>query len=138
MDIKDWLSRGRDLNMRINALEKSKDMAFDSATSVTASSGGGGGSEISRKAESYSALYEELDRELKRLDGIMAEITALISRVEDNKLATLLQDRYVRCMTWDQIADETGYDITSVIKRLHPRALSAAKDAIECHSGDVV
>lgn len=127
MDIKEWLSRGRDLNKRIHALEKSKDMAFDSATSVTTSSGGGGGSEISRKAESYSALSEELDRELKRLDGILAEITALISHVEDNTLATLLQDRYVRCMTWDQIADELGYCRLHVTKTLHPAALEEAE-----------
>ncbi len=138
MDIKTWLNRGRALDKRIHALEKSKAMAFDSATSVTAPSGGGGGSEVSRKAELYSALSEELDRELKRLDGILAEITALISNVEDNTLATLLQDRYVRCMTWEQIANDMGYDITSVIKRLHPKALSAAKNAIECHSGYVV
>ena len=127
MDIKEWLSRGRELNKRIDALEKSKAMAFDAATSVTASSGGGGGSEVSRKAESYSALSEELDRELKRLDGILAEITALISNVEDNTLATLLQDRYVRCMTWDQIADELGYCRFHVTKTLHPAALEEAE-----------
>lgn len=138
MDIKEWLSRGRELNKRIDALEKSKSMAFDAATSVTASSGGGGGSEVSRKAESYSALSEELDRELKRLDGILAEITALISNVEDNTLATLLQDRYVRCMGWERIARELNYSDFHVTHYLHPKALRAAKDALECTYRDVI
>ena len=138
MTTKEWLSRGRHLQQRIQALEESKALAYTAATSTTASTGGGGGSNISRTAERYSELSETVDRERERLDSIMAEITALIAQVEDNTLAALLQDRYVRCLTWEQVATELNYNQTYVIKHLHPKALQAAKDAIECHYSDVL
>lgn len=139
MTTKEWLSRGRNLQRRIEALEESKAMAYTAATSTTPSAGaGGGGSNISRKAERYSELSETVDQERARLDGIMAEITALIAQVEDNTLATLLQDRYVRCMTWEQVAADLRYSTVHVTQRLHPAALRAAKDVVECSHGSVL
>ena len=130
MTTKEWLSRGRHLQQRIQALEETKAMAYTSATSTTASSGGGGGSNISRKAERYSELSETVDQERARLDSIMAEITALIAQVEDNALATLLQDRYVRCLTWEQIAVEMNYSYVHIVHTMHPKAIKAAEKVL--------
>ena len=138
MTTKEWLSRGRHLQQRIQALEESKAMAYTAATSTTASTGGGGGSNISRKAERYSELSETVERERERLDSIMAEITALIAQVEDNTLAALLQDRYVRCLTWEQIAEELHYSREHVARNLLPAALRAAEDVTEYHYSDVL
>lgn len=141
MTTKEWLSRGRNLQQRIEALEESKTMAYTAATSTTPHSGGGsggGGSGVSRKAEHYSALSEQVDQERERLDNIMAEITALIANVEDNNLATLLQDRYVRCLSWNQIAEEMHYNREHIVKRMHPKALRAAEMYLECTHRDVV
>lgn len=124
---KQWLKRGLRLQDRIRSLEESLAKAYDLATGTTASNTGDtvAHSGVSRKPEQYSILAEKVDAEKRRLSGILAEITGAIAQVEDNTLATLLMDRYVLGMEWDQVAEDLNYNCSYVRSRLHPAALSA-------------
>lgn len=136
---KQWLKRGIRLQERIRSLEESLEKAYELATGTTASNAGDtvAHSGVSRKPEQYSILAERVEAEKRRLSGILAEITEAISRVEDNTLATLLTDRYVMGMSWEQVAEDLHYCEYHVQYRLHPKALAAiteilknAKDAV--------
>lgn len=128
---KQWLSRGFRLQDRIRSLEESLAKAYDLATGTTASNAADtvAHSGVSRKPEQYSILAERVDAEKRRLSGILAEITEAIAQVEDNTLATLLTDRYVLGMSWEQVAHELHYSSDYVRNKLHPAALDAFKES---------
>lgn len=136
---KQWLERCFRLRGRIHSLEQSLETAYELATGTTASNAGDtvAHSGISRKPEQYSILAEKVESEKRRLSGILEEITDAITKVEDDTLATLLTDRYVLGMTWEQVAADLHYCEYHVQYRLHPKALAAitevlknAKDAV--------
>lgn len=122
---KQWLRRGLRLQDRIRSLEESLKKAYDLATGTTASNAGDtvAHSGVSRKPEQYSILAEKVDAEKRRLSGILAEITEAIAQVENNTLATLLTDRYVLGMEWDQVAEDLNYNCAYVRSKLHPIAV---------------
>lgn len=138
-EIKRWLMRGKNIQRRIASLEASKAEAWDSATRVNASAGaarGAGG--VGRRPERYGELSAQLDQEWKRLDRTLAEITRAVALVEDNTLAALLQERYVNGKTWAGVAAGIGYEYSYTVRKLHPKALRAVKEAIESHCQPVV
>ena len=57
----------------------------------------------------------------------------LINRLDNTIYRTLLIARYINCKTWEQIADEMGYDLRWIY-RLHGKALKA----IESHYKSVI
>lgn len=133
-----WLRRGRGLRKNIEALQQSKLDAFESATSTTAQAGASrSGSDVSRKAERFAILSAEIDRQIRELDQIMAEITSAISLVGDPTLRTILLDRYVRCLHWDEIGRHVGYSPVHV-HRLHHDALDALNHVMECYTDSVL
>ncbi len=83
---KQWLKRGLRLRDRIRSLKESLDAAYDIATGTTVSNADEtvARSGVTRKPEQYSILAEKVEAEKRRLDGILAEITAVIAQVEDN------------------------------------------------------
>lgn len=138
-EVKRWLMRGWNIRRRIGSLEATKENAWDAATRTNASAGSArGGTGVSRKPERFIETSSAVDEAYKRLDSVLAEITRVIDHVEDNTLATLLQERYVNMRTWEEVADRVGYDYVHTVHRLHPKALLAAKDAIECNYPPVV
>ena len=130
---KQWLKRGIRLQERIRSLEESLEKAYEFATGTTVSNAGDtvAHSGVSRKPEQYSILAERVDAEKRRLSGILAEITGAIAQVEDNTLATLLTDRYVMGMSWEQVAADVGYSCGHVKNRLHPDALRVMDEILE-------
>lgn len=137
-EIIQWLERGRGIRRRLEALERTRRDAWDMATGTVAVGSTGGGSDISRRAERYAEAAEAADAEIRRLGQVNREITGVIAQVRDNTLATLLQDRFVNGLTWEQVAADIGYDYSHTIKGLLPRALAAVKDPIESHCNPVV
>ena len=125
MAAKEFLMRARYLQKRIDQLEAVKESAWDCATSMTASYGKGGGtaSSLNRKGESYSSLSDEIDRERQRLQSIREETVRVINQIPDNTLAALLMARYVRDLSWDQVAAELSFSYKHVVHDLHLKAL---------------
>ena len=127
MTIKEWLNRGRLLDLQINKLLAERDSVFDLAVKAT-------GSiqkdkvQTSKKNTSeriyvkYISYTEENDKIVDELVEINHEILSAINEVEDPTLRTLLQLRYINFETWEQIANDMNYSYMQVC-RLHGKAL---------------
>lgn len=123
---KEYLSRARRLQARLDALERARSGAWERATSVTPNSGMTvQGGDISRKTESYAVLTDKINDECARLYFIKSEILETISKVEDNTLNTLLTEFYINGASWEQTAVRINYSYYHTIHVLHPRALAA-------------
>ena len=79
-------------------------------------------------------LEGEIDDEIDRLVSLKAEIMHVIQGVEDTECKELLEDRYLRMMTWDDIADDMCCSSRHV-HRIHSRALGmiSLKSVTKCH-----
>lgn len=65
-----------------------------------------------------------MQEHIDALNHTEAEIFHAIQQVQDGRYRELLLNRYLRMMTWEQIAVEMNYDIRHVW-RLHGEALRA-------------
>ena len=66
----------------------------------------------------------ELDAWIDRLIELRSQIQATISRLQDGRMRTLLELRYLNGQPWEQIAERMGYS-TRNIYNLHNAALKA-------------
>lgn len=143
MTTKEWLNRGWQQDKYINSLLAEKEEALTRATSVTVSAEGervqnSSGNSTERKMLKYAEYSELIDKQVDRLVDIKSEIIKAINRVEDNILRTLLIDRYIRFMKWEQIAVDLNYSYEWTVKRLHPKALEKIKEFIVIHIAPMV
>ncbi len=143
MTVKEWLNRGYRIENEIRALRLEKERAFSAATSMT-----GGMSSAKVKTSDRNAAEDKmiraaeysraLDERLKELYTVKREILAAINAVGDGTLRQLLILRYIRCWTWERIAEEMHYSYVHIVHNLHPRALEKIKDVIECNTPGVM
>ena len=68
-------------------------------------------------------LEAEINIDIKSLVDLKTETVTVIKCVKPIELRTLLEMRYLNFKTWEQIADDMGYDLRWVY-RLHGKALS--------------
>ena len=54
-----------------------------------------------------------------------------IDKVENGTYRLLLTLRYIRFMTWEQVAEEMNYSYVHVVYNLHSAALRQVKELIE-------
>ncbi len=125
MTAKEWLSRARNAEKRLKALEESKRRAYERATSAVAPIRDGyvHNSTSENKSEAYANLSVEVDKQKDEVDRICAEVTKVIGYVHDNILATLLTEYYVNGKTWNEVAVCIGYSYHDTVQRKHPAAL---------------
>lgn len=135
---KEFLSRYREI------LEEEKDIREEisywesKAQKVTASwsdvpSGGKGSDKVQTGAIKIAELRESLMDKINQLAAVRIEIERAISTVQDDTQRRLLRLRYIKGMTWEQIAVEMHYTYQWVCE-LHGRALRKVeikKDLIE-------
>ena len=127
MTVKEWLNKGRKLNIEIAELEKAKDNAF-----VSACGGSAAGSEekvqtslnngTEGKFSEYAQYSADMDNRLKELYTYQRKMLKLINRVDDSTYRALLIAYYVNCETWDRTADIIGYSVKQT-QRKHGHAL---------------
>jgi len=125
-----WLARARDMRKRLDALQESKQKAYDKARSSTAPlrPGAATKSKAARpndRAAQYTYFSDEADRQIERLEQVRAEILNVIAQVEDNTLATLLTEYYINSKTWYEVATVLGYSYRDTVQRKRPAALRA-------------
>lgn len=70
----------------------------------------------------YLEYDEKIQRRLKRLYEIKAEVIDAISAVDNPTYRQLLQLRYIEFCKWERIAEVMGYGQTQIFK-FHLRAL---------------
>lgn len=127
-EVKQWLSRARNMRKRLDALQESKRRAYDTARSSTAPIRPDAAAQTSSvqtdgKLARYAYFSEEVNKQIARLEEVRAEILNTIAQVEDNTLATLLIEYYVNNKTWYEVANLLGYSFAHVTKTFHANAL---------------
>lgn len=65
-----------------------------------------------------------INAEIDRLVDLKEEARTKINQLKDTRYVSLLTDYYINCKTWEQVADDIGYDLRWVY-RLHGRALQS-------------
>lgn len=131
MTAKEYLSRYRWQNDRINAkLGQVTELRRKAQTVSGGSSGGTHSSTPYDRIGEITAKLVDLEREINEdIDhsvDVQREILAAISTVEDERLRTLLELKYINCLTLEEIAVRMGYCYMQIC-RLHGKALSAVK-----------
>lgn len=127
-EVKEWLSRARNMQKRLDALQESKRKAYETACSSTAPIRPDVAAQTSSvqtdgKMTRYVYFSEEVNKQIERLEQVRAEILNTIAQVEDNTLATLLIEYYVNNKTWYEIANILDCSYNYVVREKHPAAL---------------
>lgn len=134
LSAKQWLSRARGARARIDSLRASKERAYLRATSSTAplrlDAGGGAGRSGYDANAAYVALSMEVERQEVELARVCEEILYMISQVEDNALAVLLQEHYINEKPLREIALVFHYS-TSRAYQLHRKAVEQIREILE-------
>lgn len=73
-------------------------------------------------------LENEVQQEICELNGIKAQVRRAIDSVSNENMRNILELRYINGMKWEQIAIQTSYDYSWVL-RLHGQALQKVKIA---------
>lgn len=139
MDPKAFLLRYREIQHHIEANAQEALCLRSLAEKCTVSfdsdhSGSGDGQRIPRITEQLLRLEAQTEQLTHTLDAVRAEIIAVINAVPQQYHRELLRYRYLAGMKFEQIAVEMHYSYFHLVHRLHPEALRAVKDAIECNT----
>lgn len=97
-------------------------------------SGGGTQDKLAEDMSKIIDFEEEINREIDCFVDARKAVTATIDKVEDARLHTVLNMRYVQFKTWEQIACYMGRSYQWVCK-LHGTALQVVEKIIE-NSGE--
>lgn len=82
----------------------------------------GGGYDWTDAAAQVLRLTEQIDDEINRLCTVKRLVNEAIDAVEDSKYRQVLELRYRNYLTWEEIAEDMGYE-TRWVYELHGRAL---------------
>ncbi len=131
MTTKEFLNRAWVLNQKIKVLSVAKQRAFDRATSCgfrvkDVVTSGGNSTDVDRMTD-YVDYSIEVDRRVGEFHLAKAEILGTIMCVEDKTFRTLLMCRYIKFMSWGEIALILGKSLDYTRKDLHSKALSCIK-----------
>lgn len=131
MTAKEYLNRGWMIEQRIRMAEDRLGRLSMRAAALKshAPKKKRGGKRVQERKEAVDAMCDAeraLFAEIAALYQTQAEVRAAIGSVEDVRLRTLLEWRYLSYMTWPRIADKMGYEVRSVT-RLHGKALRAVR-----------
>lgn len=131
MTTKEWFSRCRRLDKRIESLQQQRREEYERITSVTANLNAEvvDGTKDPHKFDRYAVLDDMIASEIRELLDIKCEVKAVIQKVPDYRYRDVLEKRYISGETWEQIAVEMNYSYMHIC-RLHGEALKAAEEVI--------
>ncbi|MDE5884875.1 MAG: DUF1492 domain-containing protein [Oscillospiraceae bacterium] len=120
-----WLERARDAERKAQALEAKRQCDSHLAQRLSRYAGISGNSSGNSTEDALLRLIEterRAEEQLRKLAQIREEITSAIENVPDSDLQTILIWKYLKYMTFEQIADKMNYD-ERTIRRKHCQAL---------------
>lgn len=129
MTVKEWLDKGRKLDIELKQLREERKQALDLACSCTScpndekvqtSTKNTSDGKFAAYTE-YSAMIDKKEFELLVYKSRMHN---LINRLDNPTYRTLLSLRYINCKTWEQIAEDMHYMVRNIYN-LHEQALKA-------------
>lgn len=132
MTAKEYLSQARYLDNRIKSKLLQIDSLNELATRCTPSysdmpkSPNREGSRMESAILDIIELEDEISKDVVELVALKKEIVEVIKQVGNTEYQTLLEERYLCFITWEQIAVDMGYELR-YIHKLHGKALDEVK-----------
>lgn len=132
MTAKEYLSQARYLDNRIKSKLLQIDSLNELATRCTPSysdmpkSPNREGSRMESAILDIIELEDEISKDVVELVALKKEIVEVIKQVGNTEYQTLLEERYLCFITWEQIAVDMGYELR-YIHKLHGKALEEIK-----------
>ena len=141
MTPKEYLVQGYKIDQRIESklaqVQSLNDLAIK-ATSVMSLVPPSGTRNVHRMEDTIVKivdLQEEINRDVDELVDFKREIVSVIKNIGNPEYRTVLELRYLRFMTWEEIALEISVNLRQIY-RIHDRALreiKISKDGTKCH-----
>ena len=133
-DIKEWLNRGKYLDNEIKELKETAQKAYEEATNTASNiSDERVQTSIANNTEKkfIRVVHYSLEtiNKIEELYDVKMEIQQAIYKLDSSTYRTLLLARYINFKTWEQIAEDMGYEVRQ-IHRIHGNALVNLKDVI--------
>lgn len=133
-ETKNWLNRAYTIDKEIRILESELKQANLAATSLATQRIGEKVQTSKVNNADYAILKcieysEQITKKLGELYEAKIEISEVISRVDGGKSRVLLRMRYLKYMSWAEIANEMDYSERNIYY-MHDKALEEAKDII--------
>lgn len=128
MTAKEYMEQARYLDMQINSKIEQVRTLNELATKVTtvySDMPHSPNRNTGRMEETIAKIIDlesEIDRDIDALVGLKQEVKTAISKIEDEKCRVLLELRYINQKSWEEIANQLGYDLRYTHK-IHGRAL---------------
>ena len=123
---KEFLSQAWQIDRRIESkIEERERLESKLTTGRIANLSGmprGGGYDWTDTVANVIRLTEQINAEINHLCAVKRMVNDAIDAVEDSRYRRVLELRYRNYMSWEQIAEEVGYDARHV-QRLHGEAL---------------
>ena len=69
--------------------------------------------------QKYDRLRETLQKKLKEIQKEIVELENWLEHVEDAELRDILRLQYINGLTQEQVADELGYSVRTIKRRLN-------------------
>ncbi len=138
MNAREYLSQAYRLDLEINNKLEIMDSMHSLATKATNSFSmvpPSGTRNVHRLEDTLAKIVDmdnEINDKIDRLVDLKKEIFDVIGAVENREYRLLLEMRYLRFKTWEEIAVELGYNVRHLY-RIHRDALSQIKVPETCH-----
>lgn len=131
MTAKEYLSQYRDCMVRIKEISRH----LQELRGITESLRGEDGQRVAldKAVSELVDAQDEAAAEIDRLSKLRADVVSTIDSVSSGTYRSLLYNRYVLGMTWEQVAVDMGYSYVHIVHRLHPRALADLQKKIKCN-----
>lgn len=131
MTTKEWFSRARRMNRRLESLQQQRREEYERITAITAKPSGDvvDGTKDPHKFDRYTELDDMIASEIRELLAVKCEVKEVIHQIPDYRYRDVLDKRYIGMKTWEQIAVEMNYTYRR-ITQLHGEALKAAEEYI--------
>ena len=132
MTVKEFLQKGRKLEIEIKQLKEARQKAYELATSTTVDYSAekvqtSSDNSAERKFAEYAEYSQELDQRIEELSAYRKRMLKLINKLDNSTYRTLLVSRYINCNTWEEIAEKMEYSDVWVRTKLHSDALMCAE-----------
>ena len=138
MTVKEWLSRGINIDKEIESLQEASAQAFQAAQNTgqefnAVQSGKQGSSENRQEIKliRYIQLSDKLKTRLQEREKTKAEIEKIIGSIDKPIHRALLNYRYLCGYSWEKIAEKIDMSDRWTRTRLHSDALNAAEKILK-------
>ena len=131
MNAKQWLSRARNIDREIDGLMRTRDETKARVLSITQSFTGDivQSTKDPHKFDRLVELENEIDQRIEELLLVKKEIESGISVLHDARYREVLRMRYLRNMTFEEIAVGIKYSYKQTC-RIHGRALLKMEEVL--------